>query len=215
MQTSKYAGTVLLTRSALPSQPDTDDWCPGASRPFHIYTSGLAKPAEKRLQCLSTSSCCGAIPGWPNVLSGPSPKATISLLLNTSSSIDRWGRGVLFKGGYYSGGGGRPRADGTLRGSFCARLGRAPEQHLASSAGLSLRREGGGEAFFTPTETNVRDALCFMVKIWTRHKTTETVLNNGWRLAVVGGGWWQLAVCGWRLVVGGWWPLGAVLKGCP
>ena len=68
-----------------------------------------------------------------------------------------------------------------------------------------------------------------MVKAWTRHKTTEAVLNNGWRLAAVGGGWWlavggrwwlvavtggRLAICGggrlvavsgWRLVaVGGW-----------
>ena len=43
----------------------------------------------------------------------------------------------------------------------------------------------------TPTEMKVHgDALCFMVKTWARHKTTETVLNNGWRLAV--GGWWSL-----------------------
>ena len=62
--------------------------------------------------------------------------------------------------------------------------------------------------FVTPTETNVHgDALCLMVETWAwaRHKTTETTLNNGWRLAVGG----------WRLVaVGGWWSLGAVLKGC-
>ena len=44
----------------------------------------------------------------------------------------------------------------------------------------------------------VGDALCFMVKTRTRHKTIETVLNNGWRLVAVGGGW--------RLVV---------LGGCP
>ena len=50
--------------------------------------------------------------------------------------------------------------------------------------------------FVTPTETNVHgDALRFMGKTWARHKTTETVLNNGWRLAAVGGGW--------RLVVPG------------
>ena len=42
---------------------------------------------------------------------------------------------------------------------------------------------------FVATETNGHgDALCFMVKTWARHKTTETVLNNGWRLAV-GGSW--------------------------
>ena len=60
--------------------------------------------------------------------------------------------------------------------------------------------------FVTPTETNVHgDALCFMVKAWARHKTTETVLNNGWRLVV--GRRWRLAVGGsWRLVVPG---------GCP
>ena len=36
-----------------------------------------------------------------------------------------------------------------------------------------------------PTETNVHgDALCFMVKTWARHNTTEALLNNGWRLVV-------------------------------
>ena len=55
----------------------------------------------------------------------------------------------------------------------------------------------------TPTETSVhRDALCFLVKTWARHKTTEALLNNDWRLAAVGG--WRLAVGGWRLAVGGW-----------
>ena len=42
-----------------------------------------------------------------------------------------------------------------------------------------------------------------MVKTWTRHKTTEALLNNGWRL---------LAASVWRLVaVGGWWHLIALL----
>ena len=58
-----------------------------------------------------------------------------------------------------------------------------------------------------PTETNVHgDALCFVVKTWTRHKTTERVLNTvgGWRLS-------DSAVGGWRLVVvGGWRRLAAV-----
>ena len=56
----------------------------------------------------------------------------------------------------------------------------------------------------TPTETNVHgDALCLVVKTWARHKTTEGVLSNGWRLAAVGG-WWQLVIGGWRrLAVGG------------
>ena len=47
-----------------------------------------------------------------------------------------------------------------------------------------------------------------MVKTWARHETTEAVLNNGWRLAAVGG-WQRLAVGGnWRLVaVGGGWRL--------
>ena len=36
------------------------------------------------------------------------------------------------------------------------------------------------------------DALCFMVKTWARHKTTETILNNGGRLAV--GGPWGLSL---------------------
>ena len=49
------------------------------------------------------------------------------------------------------------------------------------------------------------DALCFMVKTWA-HKTTEALLNNGWRLVAVGGGW--------RLAVGGPWglPSRAVLE---
>ena len=54
----------------------------------------------------------------------------------------------------------------------------------------------------TPTETNVHgEALCFMVKTWARHMTTETLLNNGWQLEVGGG--WRLTVGGWRLVVAG------------
>ena len=36
---------------------------------------------------------------------------------------------------------------------------------------------------------------------WARHKTTETVLKNGWRSVAVGGGWWRLVVGGWRLAV--------------
>ena len=60
-----------------------------------------------------------------------------------------------------------------------------------------------------------------MVKTGARHKGTEAVWNDGWRLAAVGGwrlavgGWRLAAVGGWRLAVGGWWSLGAVLKGCP
>ena len=54
------------------------------------------------------------------------------------------------------------------------------------------------------------DSFCFMVKIWARHKTTETVLNNGWRLVAVGG--WRLVTVGsvWHLAIGGWWRLVAV-----
>ena len=53
---------------------------------------------------------------------------------------------------------------------------------------------GGGTGFVTPTEMNVHgDALCFMVKTWARHKTTETVLNNRWWLAALGG-WRSVAV---------------------
>ena len=77
------------------------------------------------------------------------------------------------------------------------------------SGGQGCPEGGGGgraEGFVTPSETNVHgDALCFMVKTWARHKTTETVLKNGWRLAAVGG--WRLAA------VGGWWLV--VIGGCP
>ena len=83
-----------------------------------------------------------------------------------------------------------------------------------------------------PTKANVHgDTLCFMVKTWAGHKTTKTLLNVGWRLAV--GSWRLAAVGGWRLAavgggcrwmaVGGWWGLAvgggwwrlAVLGGCP
>ena len=76
--------------------------------------------------------------------------------------------------------------------------------------GLCLRGGGGNQKrFVTPTGTNIHgDALCFMVKTRARHNTTETVLNNVWRLVTVGS-WWRLAVGG------GWWSLGAVLKGFP
>ena len=86
----------------------------------------------------------------------------------------------------------------------------------SSGPGRPLKEKtgGGGGQSATPTETNVHgDALCFMVKTWARHKTTEESLNNGWRLAVVGGwglgvvavgGWWRLVASGgWRLAVGG------------
>ena len=59
----------------------------------------------------------------------------------------------------------------------------------------------------TSTEKNLQgDALCFMVKAWTRHKTTEALLNNGWRLAAAVG-WWFVAVGGWQRL--------EVLKGFP
>ena len=36
--------------------------------------------------------------------------------------------------------------------------------------------------FVTPTKMNVHeDGRCFMVKTWARQKTTETVVNRGWR----------------------------------
>ena len=87
-------------------------------------------------------------------------------------------------------------------------------------AGLSLRTKGGG-GIVTPTDPNVHgNTLCSMVKTWARHKTTETALNNDWRLTV-GGGWrlavgsgWRLAVGGWQLAVGGGWRL-VILGDCP
>ena len=80
-----------------------------------------------------------------------------------------------------------------------------PPFPFSSRAVLMDKRKRG---FVTPTERNVHgDALWLMVKAWAwawaGHKTTETVLNNGWRLAV--GGWWRLAG------VDGWWSFGAVL----
>ena len=77
--------------------------------------------------------------------------------------------------------------------------------------GSAVLKQGEKRGFVTPTEPNVHgDALCFIVKTWARHKTSETALNTGCRLAVGGG--WRLAVGGWQLAVGGWWFLGAVLN---
>ena len=82
----------------------------------------------------------------------------------------------------------------------------------ATRPGGGSRREGPpgpwgkrkGTGFVTPMQTNVHgDAHCLMAERWTIHKTTETALNNGWRLVAV---WRRLAVGGWRL---------AVLRGCP
>ena len=89
-------------------------------------------------------------------------------------------------------------------GCWCALRGGGGSVSLPASRAVLKEKKGG---FVTPTETNVHgDALRFMGKTWARHKTTETVLNNGWPLAAVGG--WR------RLAVGGWWSLGAVLLGC-
>ena len=73
---------------------------------------------------------------------------------------------------------------------------------LRKGAGLSVK--GGKKAFVKGTNIH-GDALCFVVKTWGRHTTTETLLNNGWRLAAVGG-WWRLAVGAWWVLaaVGGW-----------
>ena len=73
---------------------------------------------------------------------------------------------------------------------------------------------GGKKGVRNANRTNVHgDVLCFLVKTCERHKTTDAVLNNGWRLAV-GGGWRVVAVGGWRLVaVGGGWLLALVVGG--
>ena len=71
-----------------------------------------------------------------------------------------------------SSGGSAPWHSGALHKS-ATRCGRS------AGAGLPFRKNhrGGG--------SHVQgDALCFVVKTWARQKTTETVLNNGWRLAV-------------------------------
>ena len=79
--------------------------------------------------------------------------------------------------------------------------------------GLSLRETRCNKRVCTETIVH-GDALCFMGKAWASHKTTGTLLNNGWRLVAVGGGWWRVAVGRWRLVAVGGWRL-AVLGGCP
>ena len=104
--------------------------------------------------------------------------------------------------------------------------GKGCRAELMQKAGMEgtravLKEDKKRKGSVTQIETNVhRDALCFKVKTWARHKTTETVLNNGWRLAAVGG--WRLAADGsrqlvggggWRLAVGSWWQLVAVSGG--
>ena len=84
-------------------------------------------------------------------------------------------------------------------------------EHMREAGTVAAKRCGdlpwltlrGKRGFATPTEASGhRGALCFVVKAWALRKTTETVLSNGWRLAV--GGWRLVAVGGWRLAVGGW-----------
>ena len=83
------------------------------------------------------------------------------------------------------------------------------KQPTAGGPGESVTRLGGGWSL-APALATARagaiagrrepDALCFMVKTWTRHKTTEARLNNGWWRLAVGGGWRWLAVGGpWGL----------------
>ena len=90
----------------------------------------------------------------------------------------RWGGG---------GRGGRLAAVGSQDGS------------LANEQGCL---EGGEKrkGFVTPMNVH-RDALCFMVKTWAIHKTTDIE-----RSSAVRGGWRFVAVGDWRLVV---------LRGCP
>ena len=58
----------------------------------------------------------------------------------------------------------------------------AMEQCLSLCSGRGVLKSEKKIAFIMQTETNVDgDALCFVVKTWARHKTTEKVLNNGWQ----------------------------------
>ena len=60
-----------------------------------------------------------------------------------------------------------------------------PQTHTCTQ-GCVLKRTKN--AFATPTEAKFHgDTLCFMVKTWARHKTTEPVLNNGRGLAAGSG----------------------------
>ena len=114
------------------------------------------------------------------------------------------GTGCGGGGGAMGGGGGRTGTETGLEGSGapggeggCQSGWQSGYQSGCWWSGLCLRGERRG-GFVTPTETGLRrDALCFMVKTWARHNTTEAVLNNGGRLAAVGS-WWLA-------VVGGWW----------
>ena len=68
-----------------------------------------------------------------------------------------------------------------------------PHEGWLVAVWLSLRQKKQRKGFAMPTGTTVHgDALCFMVKTWAPHRTTEAVLNSGWRLAV--GGWWGLSL---------------------
>ena len=64
----------------------------------------------------------------------------------------------------------------------CATTDCNPIEAVGMTQGCPLRGEGG------TTEKNLHmDALCVMGKAWTRHKTTETALNNVLRMPEVGG----------------------------
>ena len=78
----------------------------------------------------------------------------------------------------------------------------SPGTHVARQRGPVLKSTKKKECLCNANRNErSRDALCFIVKTWARHKTPEVVLNNGWRLAAIGGTW--------RLVVGGVYPGGS------
>ena len=79
--------------------------------------------------------------------------------------------------------------------------------HSPTPTRAVLKRGGKGVRNANRNERS-RDALCFMVEIWARHKNHRNSIEHwlavggGWRLAV--GGWRRLAVCGcWRLLAVG------------
>ena len=83
--------------------------------------------------------------------------------------------------------------------TWCREGGAGPAAVCREQVTRAVVKGGNKERARNANRTDVHgDALCYVVKTWARQKTTEALLNNGWRLAAVGG---------WRLAVGGPWGL--------
>ena len=185
----------------------------------HATPSAAPARAPGRPGCRSPAS-----PGGSCTSSAPRRRAPAASSLSPSAAWSRparcWpGRAApwIGNGGWGRVWGGAERGREEVWGGGAEGRGEVWERRGNGRSGgrgsRAVLKGGINKGNVSSTEMDVHgDALCFMVKTWAGHKTTETVLNNGWRLAAVGG--WLLAVGGWRLVAVGHRRL-VVLGNCP